>query len=134
MPGMKSTATREKGIDPAVIEPGILPVCEALNALPEVRTLWSCEGHWGRQLPYAGFQATADMAEAINRAVSRAGSYCWWVVGMFDPEGVLRFSLRPNDYRLHHGIGGWLHMRRQNLDAELLRLATAIIQLRQSSN
>ena len=28
----------------APIEPGILPVCEVLNAIPGIQTLWSCEG------------------------------------------------------------------------------------------
>ena len=53
----------------APIEPGILPVCKALNAIGGIQTVWSCEGHpWRLVLskPYVMFTAPQDFAFRLH--------------------------------------------------------------------
>ena len=53
------------------IEPGILPVCEVLNAIPGIQTLWSCEGHPERQSPpYVTFIAPQEIAFQVDQLLS----------------------------------------------------------------
>lgn len=90
----------------APIEPGIRPVCDALNAIPGVVTLWSCEGHPYRTTPpYVTFTAPQKTAFRIQQQLDhgiRNGQlqYCWWVVATFQDDGSLKFTIEPNDYRL----------------------------------
>jgi hypothetical protein len=123
----------------APIEPGILPVCEALNSLPSVHTLWSCEGHavWA-DLPYVAFIASQDLAFRVNLLLeSQAGSddglhYNWRLIGSFRNDGSLQYILETSDARL----SGWRRalfplplFGRRAMNRELQRLADLIATL-----
>lgn len=118
----------------AAIEPGILPVCEALNSLPDVVTLWSCEGHPDLPCtPYVVFVARQDLAFRIDQLLAprvggRVLKYSWRLIASFRPDGSLQYILEPNDVRLQ---GGWLSFlrplfSRKKMDGELRCLAELI--------
>lgn len=112
-----------------VIEQGIRPVCDALNSVPGVRTLWSCEDHPHRpSRPYVVFEAPEGFARQIHCALGPGygdGSlrYCWWLNGNFRDNGQLQWCIEPNCR-----IARWkyLPVARRLIDAELLRLAALI--------
>lgn len=104
----------------APIEPGVKPLCEALNALPGVHTVWSCEGHpEDGSRPYATFIGPGETAFAIHRAVgpdsNAAGlHFCWKLIANFRDDGTLQYTIEPNDYRvLGETWAGWLFLRRR---------------------
>ena len=122
----------------APIEPGILPVCEVLNAIPGIQTLWSCEGHPERQSPpYVTFIGSQETAFQIDQLLSpRWGNgtlkYCWQVVANFRDDGSLQYTIEPNDQRLVRRhclpIRRW---SKASMNQELLRLAELIEQMKQ---
>ncbi len=87
------------------IEDGVKPLCDSLNSIQSVKTLWSCEGHPEiPSRPYVTFSAPLDIAFEIHKLLGagRAGSqlyYNWWIVAHFDNTGTLNFTIEPNDYR-----------------------------------
>lgn len=104
----------------APIEPGVIPLCAALNALPGVHTLWSCEGHpEDGSRAYATFIGPAETAFAISRAIGpdsqNAGLYfCWNLTATFRDDGSLQYTIEPNDYRVTRPTWGeWLFARRR---------------------
>jgi hypothetical protein len=111
------------------IEKGIRPVCDALNAISGVRTLWSCEGHPHRpSRPYVVFEAPEIVALGIHRALGLGDGggtlvYCWWLTANFRDNGQLQWCIEPNCR-----IPRWryLPVARRAVDAELLRLAAVI--------
>lgn len=78
---------------PACIEPGILPLVNALNAGGVPRTTFSCEGHGdqpGTSQPYVDFIADEIVAASFDRAciilhrfASRALWSAWQVTSTF---------------------------------------------------
>lgn len=119
------------------IEAGILPVCDVLNALPGVYTLWSCEGHPEIQMrPYVTFIATQETAfklDGLLRSSHQFGlHYRWGVTANFRMDGSLQYTIGPNDYRLEARSSRWWWQGYQwNLRVmkrELKRLASALAQ------
>ncbi|WP_210461786.1 hypothetical protein [Pantoea ananatis] len=115
----------------AFIEPGIRPLCDALNAIEGIVTLYSCEGHPRRPArPYVSFRASEDQARLVQLALTHNDRliYHWWVTGNFNRWGVWMYCLEPNDVRigrpLHFGVlPTW---KRNVMDRELLHLAESI--------
>jgi hypothetical protein len=104
------------------IEPGIRPLVDALNAIPGVKTIGSCEGHvrwpgWLYKVPYVYFQAPNDVAEHIanflrqDMATRRPHMRQAWIIqGLFHPERGLCFHLM-----LARGWGLFLRRLDQNI-------------------
>ena len=104
------------------IEPGIRPLVDALNAIPGVKTIGSCEGHvrwpgWLYKVPYVYFQAPSDVAEHIanflrqDMATRRPHMRQAWIIqGLFHPERGLCFHLM-----LARGWGLFLRRLDQNI-------------------
>lgn len=111
------------------IEPGIRPLCDELNAIEGVQTLWSCEGHPHRpSRPYVIFEAPEDVALRIHRALgigdgNGALKYVWWLTANFRANGQLQWCIEPNCE-----IPFWRYLPcvRGSLDSELRRLASLI--------
>lgn len=100
-----------------LIEPGIRALCDALNGIPGVRTLYSCEGHWQRNMdPYVLFRSSIEFAAELNHRIywqSPLFDFHWGVQGRFipsrDPEGrVMQFLLTVQSYKLSGQT--WLDM------------------------
>lgn len=106
----------------APIEPGILPVCNALNACVGVRTVWSCEGHPWRLVPskpYVIFTAPQSFSFQLHQQLLPAYddgrlTFSWELHARFQDDGNLIYWLSPNDWR------------RRITKQELLRLALLI--------
>lgn len=119
----------------AIIEPGILPVCDALNSIKGITTLYSCEGHpWRPARPYVSFRCDEDKARKVNESVKtgRELTYVWWVTGNFTPDGEWIYCLEPNDIRvkrpLRFGIlPAW---NRQMMNDDLSKIANKIRSIR----
>lgn len=112
-----------------LIEPGIRPVCDVLNRLDDVRTLWSCEGHPFRtSRPYVVFEAPEQVAFQLHQmihpeSVDASLEYCWWLTANFRPDGRLQWCLEPN---CHISRLRYLPFVRRKVDSELVRLAALI--------
>jgi hypothetical protein len=127
----------------APIEPGIRPLCDALNALPGVHTLWSCEGHpEDASRPYATFIADAATAFKVHGAIGpdsgkRGLTFCWYLVASFRDDGTMQYTIEPNDYRVSKGTWQrWWSSRRWDqrlMENDLSRLAVLVAQLNHSS-
>ncbi len=111
-----------------VIEPGILPVCNALNARDGFRTLWSCEGHYGSpSMPFVIFQASQDTAFELDKLLTTAfedGRLCFWwnLTANFRDDGSLQYRISPNDSRMRQNWR-YLPLVRKQIDRELVKLA-----------
>ncbi|MDF0506666.1 hypothetical protein POK33_38595 [Burkholderia cenocepacia] len=111
------------------IEPAVRPVCDSLNSIPGVATLWSCQGHpFRRSHPYVVFVAPEPVALAVHRLLGAgdgAGAlrYPWWLNANFRENGDLQWCLEPN-YRFPRCR--FLPLARRAVDDELLRLAALI--------
>jgi hypothetical protein len=115
------------------IEIGIQPVCDALNAIDGVITLWSCEGHRLRNAPpYVAFSAPQTTAFLISQMLERYSGrggeelkYVWVVTASFRDNGSLQYLIKSNDTRvLSPGLFfGW---RKRGITAELSRMAKLI--------
>ena len=119
------------------IEPGVLPVCDALNALPSVHTLWSCEGHAEQpSTPYVVFIAPQALAFSVNELLSpKTGGtglkYNWRLIASFRFDGSLQYILEPNDVQLlGRGLRLFRLFGRKAMDKELHRLADLISTLK----
>lgn len=136
MPGRLVSSS--EGKDAFIIEEGIKPVCDVLNSIPGVKTLWSCEGHPDRpSRPYVSFQSSQAFAHKVHRllgAVQETGTgranaklkYNWWLVAHFNDAGELRYTIEPNDYRIQLQRRFFLFGSQWNkaeMNAELLRMA-----------
>ncbi len=99
-----------------VIEARIAPLVEAMNQIPLIQTIASCEGHRGWFFlylpPYVAFNSTVDMAGAIEKALrscddpisSLSLNYYWHVTGSFNEHGELRFVLTIPGINSRHPI------------------------------
>lgn len=114
------------------IEPGIRPVCDALNARSGIRTLWSCEGHFGTpSKPFVIFDADQATAFEVDKLLTTAFEdgrlrFWWNITANFRDDGSLQYHIRPNDYRTE---ANWRYLpivRRIQIDRELSRLAQLI--------
>jgi hypothetical protein len=122
----------------APIEPGIKPVCEALNSIPNVHTIWSCDGHpWQQKQPYVVFITDQDTAFRVSRLLDvehEAGwlHYCWSLSANFRDDGSLQYTIKPSDYRLYDGSMHWWSLclwNRKAIIKELNNLALSIAKL-----
>jgi hypothetical protein len=116
------------------IEPGILPVCDALNAIPGVCTKYSCEGHTViLKRPYVMFTAPEGIALklhrslGIGRGIDKTLKYNWCITAHFQDDGSTSYCLQPNDYRLL-GKSWWPFPKwwRRSMDSELIGLASVL--------
>lgn len=88
------------------IEIGILPLCDTLNAIPGVSTLWSCEGHvYNGCFPYVIFLTCQETAHQLWSLLNdtkflKTLSYNWVLEGLFRTDGELQYCLKVSDYRL----------------------------------
>lgn len=122
-------------IDP--IEPGIQPVCDALNSIQCVHTLWSCEGHPERpSRPYVTFIGPQETAFKIHQLLGpengdKGLKYCWWLVAGFRDDGSMQYTIEPNDYRIlePHRLPFIRRWRKTDMELELLRLAQLLRRL-----
>ncbi|AEA65729.1 hypothetical protein [Burkholderia gladioli] len=114
------------GIVIGYIEPKILPVCDALNAIAGVRTLWSCEGHAQRpSRPYIVFESSEAFAfqvhQLLESAMDRGALRYWWrMTANFRPSGRLQWLVEAPTIPSWH----YWPIARRKIDAELLALAT----------
>ncbi len=125
------------------IEPGILPVCDALNAIQGIETLFSCEGHPSRPwiAPYVMFRASISDAFKIHKSLSYGHGihwqlkFCWQLIAAFYEDGTLKYTLKPNDVRFCYPdlrfrfflFPSWrIAWRRSEMDEELIRLSSLI--------
>ena len=85
-----------------VIEPGIKPLCDLMNASGLIQTVASCEGHAEnvRFSPYIYFKTSVECAQALMRHIR---DICWYknmmnldweITGHFNHEYELMFELR----------------------------------------
>ncbi|WP_261643099.1 hypothetical protein [Erwinia mallotivora] len=117
-----------------IIEPGILPVCNALNSFEGITTLYSCEGHtWYSFRPYVSFRADEYLARMISAAVGHDMGlmYNWWVTGNFNESGEWMYCLEPNDIRIRRSLrfGIFPVWSRKVMDRELQNIAENIMTL-----
>ncbi|MBD8051128.1 hypothetical protein [Limnohabitans radicicola] len=135
----KTGAALYPAIDPpnwpaslAPVEPGVRPLCDALNALPDTYTLWSCEGHPGREAkPFVTFIAPQDIAFSLSRLIECSPylKFNWVLTAGFREDGSLQYTLRPSDIRLNRQWFSWWSRKQWSHDkmcAELLRLAQLV--------
>lgn len=116
------------GVSMDLIEPKIRPVCDALNAISDVHTLWSCEGHASRpSRPYVVFEAPETIALQIHRMIGdgHAGgalNYWWNMTANFRDNGQLQWLIEAPT------IPGWhyLPIARRRIDAELRTFASLL--------
>lgn len=113
------------GANMDLIEPRIRPMCDALNRIAGVRTLWSCEGHASRpSRPYVVFEAPKSTALRVHQMIGdgHAGGrlkYWWRMTANFRDSGQLQWLIEAPS------IPGWhyLPLARIRIDAELLAFA-----------
>jgi len=125
-------------VDQPDIEPGIQPVCDALNAIPGVQTIYSCEGHpnrHGPSTPFVIFLAPQDIAFRLWQIVHYGGlrgelRYSWWLRADFLEDGAMQYKIESNDGRLTlpartKWLGNlrYVPWTRNDMDAEMLRMA-----------
>lgn len=123
-----STPTPTRPVyDPKLVEPGIRPVCEALNAIPGVATIYSCHGHRGSN-PFVLFYAPLETAHRLFVGLERAWmteqiADQWLMTADLYAYPDLRFMITPNrrDDRLWFP---WISRRR--CKRELWSLAAVI--------
>jgi len=127
------TAPIESPVGPDTVEPSILPVVQALAALPGVKTVASCEGHdeLGAS-PYVFFRAPAELVSELALRIRGDARlrYYWDTNGSFDGTGRLCFTVRALD--LDHASERWLprlwhfRLRRGQIDRDLVTLAELV--------
>ena len=99
-----------------VIDARIAPLVEAMNQIPIIQTIASCEGHrdWFFLYlpPYVSFSTTVAMAGSIEKALRSCDdelntshlNYYWDVAGTFNEHGELRFVLTIPGINSQHPI------------------------------
>lgn len=120
--------TRSRPVyDPQRVESGIRPVCEALNDIPGVATIYSCHGHRGSN-PFVMFYAPLETAHRVHVGLERAWmaeqlAHQWLMTADLYAYPDLRFQITPNrrSDRLWYP---WISRRRWM--RELWRLAAVI--------
>ena len=117
----------------APIEPGIRPVCDALNAIPGVKTEWSCEGHTGGTKgptgPFVIFTAPVSTAFEVHRLLEQwigddSLQFVWQLTANFQDNGTTQYIIKNNDYRVPGGrYSLFRKWNRRSMDAELIHMA-----------
>lgn len=116
------------------VEPGIFPLCEALNACAEIKTQYSCEGHpLAGMPPYVVFSTDLHHARKLQLEMDTGHlrerlKYCWQITGYFENTTNWLYCISANDIRLtrppHFGIiPRW---RRSEMDVELLTMTNIV--------
>ncbi len=116
------------------IESGVLPLCEVLNAIDGISTLWSCEGHPERPTPpFVVFFCSETIAAKLDRDIllaRRKGllKFNWWVRGNFDTNNVWRYTIEPNDRAISRPLRfGFLpNWKTRDMRTELARMSEII--------
>lgn len=122
------------------IEAGVRPLCDALNGLPGVFTIWSCEGHPERpSRPFVTFLAPETTAFTVHCAIEPSNEklglhFNWWLTSHFREDGSVQYTIEPNDYRISTVTWQrWFSLRRWNhriMLNDLSRLAELVAQLK----
>jgi|GEM_PF-1973928 hypothetical protein len=115
-----------------VIEPGIRPLVDAMNATGVFWTVASCEGHrWSGAPPYVYFVAPLEVAASLDVLLEedianekRRLTYYWVVRGMFF-RGQIRFHISPPNLAQRY------FWRRRTLEADIHILVDLVLQLGQ---
>jgi hypothetical protein len=123
------------------IEPGIAPLCDAINHIPGVHTLWSCEGHpRDGTRPYVVFEAPHDFSFALHQQLSGANAFRktlrfnWRIMANFQESGRLQWILEIDDVRIRppNLVGvliGRNHWSRAQADADIIKIANLCTRL-----
>lgn len=97
---------QSKNYNPELIEKGILPVCEVLNAIPGVSTVYSCEGHPRRPSPpYVSFKSGNEFALKVHKLLDTGSAggklkFLWMLTAAFDKDDEFMFTIESNDVRV----------------------------------
>lgn len=113
-----------------VIEPGIRPLVDAMNATGVFWTVASCEGHrWRGARPYVYFVAPLEAAASLDVLLEkdianekRRLTYYWVVRGIFF-RGQIRFHISPPNLAQRH------FWSRRKLKNDILVLADLVRQI-----
>lgn len=122
----------------AVVEPGIEPMVDAINAIPGAQAIYSCEGHItlsgaGRTPhPFVIFLASQEVARSINREVFQSWANpqarIYW-----DMEARFHYEVDHLQWHLHGTAlcGRWRaltgrHRVRREIDDEIAAFAARI--------
>lgn len=99
-----------------VIDARIAPLVDAMNQIPLIHTVASCEGHrdWFFLYlpPYVLFRTTLEMAGSIERTLRSCDdaissvclNYYWEVAATFDESGELKYTLTIPGISSRHPI------------------------------
>ncbi len=121
------------------IEPGIRPLCDALNSRPGVYTIWSCEGHPSiGSVPYVIFVSDQESAFEVDFLISANPEhlglhFVWRTTANFRDDGSLQYTIQPHDCRVLDGA--WWRFwplprwNQQLMAKDLARLAELITQI-----
>lgn len=91
------------------IERGVKPLCDALNGLPGVHTIWSCEGHPSEGgTPFVILVTDQATAFKVSSVIEVDGDttglhFYWGMTATFREDGSLQYTIRPDDYRIPDG-------------------------------
>lgn len=135
-------------IKEGVIEPGILPACQALLNAPGIASMWSCEGHEIQQISVTldGKQTTKEVKKhphvivavtteglsyisAIGECLQRQSADYIWQIGvnrLNDPtredtsSETLYWAWDIHSVNFRHRDGGTMEERGQRLNAAIL--------------
>lgn len=120
-----------------VIDEKIRPQVDALNAVPGVETIASCEGHYSPgDTPYVWFSAPLPFVQALAKVLRDAPEQGivhagWHVTGAFDQDYRMKFELRAASYEREawslFGQGYRLLFRRR-IDADIRCIADRVKQ------
>lgn len=124
----------------APIEPGVKPVCDALNSIAGVHTLWSCEGHPELPArPYVTFIAPQETALRLSRLLGHGHGdgtlkYCWRLTANFRDDGSLQYTIKQADRRINGDAFRWWWSRQWDkrvMKEELANFANLLMQISQ---
>lgn len=137
----------EAPIGPDTVEHRILPLVNALAAVPGVTTVASCEGHvMPGKAPYVYFRAPELVASQLHKAIEalrvrRKLRFYWELHGCFDLEARLTYRLDAHDLSAASRSYDLVGLRRMvyyvflrsRIDADLALLASTIQNLNDPS-
>ena len=102
------------------VEPGVQKLCEVLNTIDNVRTLYSCEGHPELPTPpYVMFEAPTHVAFSIHKLLGHGRAdgtltFSWQIESHFNisMDGGWHYVISPNDIRFLKRPTGFFVVRK----------------------
>ena len=90
------------------VDPGVQALCDVLNTIDNVRTLYSCEGHPELPTsPYVMFEAPTDVSFSIHKLLGHGRAdgtltFSWQIQSHFNisMDGGWHSVIKPNDIRI----------------------------------